>query len=200
MSRALSFLACLAFGFATAEAAIDMTPALRESTENGITSKHLVFKDGAREITYELPSQWTHRSVGDSVKLIPPSGTMVDIVMKAIPLTSPQPLDEKGVAAVHEHFLRDVPPAAQALTVASEQLNTVPFGATNCEITATYQALGEVFVRRALYINLPDRQLIFRLSARKSEFENLWRTFRGSILSWHWTDPVAQDGPKTASN
>src|SRR6476620_2353376 len=122
--RALSFLICFTFGFAAAEAAIDMNPTVSEQTENGITSKYLVFRDGERQITCELPSRWTHRTGGDSVKLIPPSGSMADIVIKAIPLTGPQPLDERGVAAAREQFVREIPPAAQALTIATEQLNT----------------------------------------------------------------------------
>ena len=79
------------------------------------------------------------------------------------------------------------------MKVLSEEQNTIPLKAgANYEITASYQALGETYIRRALYINLPDTQLIFRLSARKNEFEGLYRIFRGSILSWQWEDRPAE--------
>jgi hypothetical protein len=120
-------------------------------------------------------------------------------LIQALPFAASRPLDEKGIALARQHFLQVMPSTAQTVTLTSDEVDTVPFKTTNCEFTATYQALGEVFIRRALYINLPDTQLIFRLTARKAEFEGLWRTFRGSVLSWQWTDPAPPTGPATAA-
>jgi hypothetical protein len=176
-----------------------LNPTLSEFTAEGIAYKQLVFKDGKRQIAYELPSQWRYRSSADSVKLLPPNDSTADAVIKAVPLTAPRPLDDKGIAAVRDHFMSAIPPTAQNVNVVSESLNTVPLKVANCEITATYQAFGEVFTRRALYLNLPDTHVIFRLTARKNEFEGLWRTLRGSILSWQWIEPAIPAGPRTAS-
>jgi hypothetical protein len=192
MRRTFFLLVCLAASLAAAQAAIDLNPALTEYTANGITFKQLVFKDDQKRITYELPPQWTYRALGDSVKLIPPTNSTADITIQAIPLLSPQSLDDKGIAAARDHFVRGMPPGSQTVKVLSEEQNTIPFKAgANCEITASYQTLGETYIRRAIYINLPDTQLIFRLNARKNEFEGLYRTFRGSILSWQWEQPTA---------
>ena len=192
MRRTFFFLISLTASLATAKAAVDLNPALTEYTANGITFKQLVFKDGLKRITYELPPQWTYRALGDSVKLVPANNSTADITIQALPLVSPQPLDDKGIAAAREHFLRGMPPGCQTVKVLNEEQNTIPFKAgANYEITASYQALGETFIRRALYINLADTQLIFRLSARKTEFDSLYRTFRGSILSWQWEEPSA---------
>jgi hypothetical protein len=138
-----------------------------------------------------LPSKWSYRSNGDSIKLIPPNASNADVVIAALPLTGAQAFDDKSIATAREHFLQGIPATVQSMKVVAEQLNAVPFKAGNYEITASYQALGEVFMRRALYINLPDTQLIFRLTARNKEFENLWRTLRGSILSWQWAEKPA---------
>jgi hypothetical protein len=35
-------------------------------------------------------------------------------------------------------------------------------------------------------MNLPDTQLIFRFVSRKTDFENLHQTFRGSLCSLQW--------------
>jgi hypothetical protein len=199
MRRLLVFIYCLTSGLGTSQAAIDLTPTLTEYKANGLTFQQLVFKDGSRQVTYELPPQWTYRVVGSSVKLLPPNSSSADIFIQAQPLTAPQPLDEKGIAAARQHFLQAVPPTAQTVKLTGDEVDTVPFKTTNCEFTATYQALGEVFIRRALYINLPDTQLIFRLTAQKAEFENLWRTFRGSVLSWQWIEPASSAAPVTAS-
>jgi hypothetical protein len=181
-------IALIALSVATSHAAIDLNASLMEYKANGVMFNQLVFKDGTKQVTYELPPQWSHRNMGGSVKLVAPASSNADIVIQAVPLAPPQPLDEKGVAQARQHFTQNLPPTAQTLKVV-EEVNTVPFKVANCEFTATYQALGENFTRRALYINLPDTQLIFRLSARKTEFEGLWRTFRSSILSWQWVEP-----------
>lgn len=200
MRYPLLFLACcFARCVATSSAAIDLTPTLSEHTAEGIVYNQLLFRDGPRQITYELPSQWRYRSVGNSIKLIPSRDSTADVVIQAAPLVAPQPLDDKAIAAIHVRFVEEIPPTAQNAQVIGEYVNTVPFKGPNCELTANYQALGEVLIRRALYINLPDTQLIFRLTARKSEFEGLWRTFRASVLSWQWIEPAAPVGPVTAS-
>lgn len=176
---------------ATSSAAIALPPALTQYTSEGIVFKQLVFQDGQGHVTYELPSQWSYRPAEDSVKLVPPGNSNADIIIQVRPLAAPQPLDGKGVAGAREHFLHSLPPAIQALEVIGEELNTVPFRAgSNVEMTASYQLLGQTFTRRALYVNLPDMQLVFRLAAPKNEFESLWRTFRSSILSWQ-----AQEAP-----
>jgi hypothetical protein len=189
MRRAFPVLFCLAASLVTARAAIDLNPTLAEYKAEGITFKQLVFKDEKKRITYELPGLWTYRTVGNSVKLIPPNNSGVDITIQTDPATGARSSDDKGVTAVREHFLRGMPQGTQMVKLLSEEQNTIPFkGFTNSEVTASYQALGDTFMRRALYVNLPDGQLIFQLNARKSEFEGLYRTFRASILSWQWVD------------
>ena len=189
MSRALVLILCLVGNLATIEGALDLNPTLTEYTAEGITFKQLVFKGDSKKVTYELPSQWGYRKSGDSIKLMPPNNSNADIAIQTTPLSAPQPFDEKGMAAAREHFLRGVPPGSQMLKLLSELQDTIPFrGGANYEITASYRVLGEAFIRRAIYINLPDTQLIFRLSARQSEFEALYRTFRTSILSWQSVD------------
>jgi hypothetical protein len=197
-------LAFIAISVVTSQAAIDLTSTLTEEKANGVTSKQLVFKDGTKQIIYELPLQWTHRNVGGSVKLVASASSNADIVIQAVPLAAPQSFDEKGIALARQHFTQSIPPTAETPKV-TEELNTVPFKGANCEFTTTYQALGESFTRRALYINLPDTQLIFRLSARKTDFERLWRTFRTSILSWQWVEPsssaaTAERNPATVAS
>jgi hypothetical protein len=191
MKRAIVFLASFACSAFSSQAAIDLTPALKEYTSEGIAFKQLVFNDGAGQISYDLPSRWSYRADGDSIKLAPPNGSDADVVILARPLPRAQPFDDNGIAAAREHFVQGVPASVQAMRIVSEQLNTVPFKADNYEITASYEALGKIFTRRALYINLPGTQLIFRLSARNGEFDGLWRTLRRSILSWQSQEPSA---------
>jgi hypothetical protein len=188
MRRAVIVLFCLVAVAVSSPAALDLTPVLKESTSEGITVKQLVFNDGPRQVTYDLPSQWTYRAAGDSIKLAPPNASDADVGISTIPLAGTQAFDDQGMAAAREHFMQGIPATVRSPKIVAEQLNAVPVKGGNFEITASYQALGKTFTRRALYINLPDTQLIFRLTAREDEFENLWRTLRRSILSWQWVE------------
>jgi hypothetical protein len=188
MKRLLRFSLMTFLAAFNSAAAIDMTPVPSEYKAEGITFKQLVFKDGQQRITYELPVQWSYHAFGDSVKLLPPGNSPAEAIIQAIPLANAQPLDQKGISLAREHFLHGIPPGTQLVKVVSEEQNTIPLKAgPSYEITVSYQALGETFTRRAIYINLADTQLIFRLTARTKEFANLDRAFRGSILTWQWT-------------
>jgi|GEM_PF-1151770 len=208
-------LLALALSFAAAagsKGAVDLTPTPSEYTAEGITYKRLVFQDGNRRISYEPPRQWIYRLVGESLRLAPSAETTAEATIQAIPLRSQQDLDDNSIAAIKEHFSRNIPPGSLGVTMLAGQEHAVPVKAPNYEVSASYQALGDTFVRRALYVNLPDTQLVFRFTARKSEFDVLYRLFRASILSWEWnTAPsaatsvspaavVAQSQTTTAAN
>lgn len=193
----------LATALTTARAAIDLTPTPHESTCEGYTFKELLFKDGKREIVYQLPNKWSYRAGGDGVHLTPPEAVRADAIIQASTLAAPQPFDEKSVEAAKKQFLGGLPPGSQMITVVTEEQNPVPFnGNRTYEFKVSYQIVGETFVRSALFTNVADTQLCFRLTARKADFEALHRTFRASILSWRWIEPppIPGAGPITASN
>ena len=186
----------LAATFTTARAAIDLTPKPHESTCEGFTFKELLFKDDKRQILYQLPNKWTYRAGADGVHLTPPAGVNADAVIQATPLAKPQPLDEKGISAARQQLLASVPPGSQTVTVVKEEQNAVPFsGNPTYEILVSYQVIGVTFLRSAVFANVGDTQLSFRLTARKIDFEPLHDLFRRSILSWQWSDPQPEAAP-----
>jgi hypothetical protein len=185
----------------TARAAIELPPTPHESTCEGFTHKELHFKDGKRQAVYQLPGGWTFRPREGGVKLVPPD-PFADAIILAGSQPGSQPLDEKAIEEAKQEFLRTIPPGSQLVTIVSEQRNPVLLdNKPSYEVVASYQLLGEHFVRSALFTKSLDTHVTFRLTARKSDFEKLHQTFRSSILSWHWVDrPDAQEaGPLTAS-
>lgn len=179
----------IAFAIA-ARAGIDLTPTANEYTAEGIKFKQLSFKDGKRRVVYELPLEWSYRGGGSSLQLVPVKAESADASIQVVDITKPQPFDEKLFAALKEQSLRAAPPGAQNATVISEEMNPVRLERGDVyAVTISYQALGQNFHRSTLYVNLPDMQLTFRLTARKADFETLQRAFRSSILSWHWVEP-----------
>ena len=173
----------------SARAGIDLTPSPSEYTAEGITFRQLSFKDGKRRIVYELPRLWDYHGGGNSLQLAPPKAESADASIQIAELPKPQPLDDNLCAAFKEQSLRSAPPGAQNATVISEEINPVRLERGDVYgVTISYNALGQTFCRNTLYVNLPDAQLTFRLTARKADFEALQRAFRSSILSWHWVD------------
>ncbi|MEY2494855.1 MAG: hypothetical protein QOJ45_1347 [Verrucomicrobiota bacterium] len=200
--RTVLLLFVVAATLSTARAVIDLTPTPHESTCEGFTFKELLFKDGKREIIYQLPDKWVYRAGGDGVRLTPPEAVRADAIIQASQLSAPGPFNEKSLEAAKKQFLGSLPPGSQMITVVTEEQNPVPFsGNPTYELRVSYQIIGETFVRSALFTNVADTQLCFRLTARKSDFEALHRLFRTSIFSWRWIEQRATPdaGSVTAS-
>jgi hypothetical protein len=179
----------LATALTTARAAIELPPTPHESTCQGFTFKELLFKDGKREIVYQLPREWSYRPRADGVQLTPPKASFAEAVIRVAPLPVPQPLDEKAIEAAKQAFLGSLPPGSQMVSIVKEERNPVLLdNKPSYELTATYQVLGETFLRSALFTNLSETQVSFSLTARKRDFEALHGVFRQSILSWGWRE------------
>jgi hypothetical protein len=170
-------------------AALDLTPTVSEYVAEGITFRQLTFQDEKREAVYEPPRQWNCRGSGGSLQLTPPHADRADAVIQAVEMNAPQKWDDKAIQALKEQFLQGLPPGSQAVSVVSEEQNAVSIeNNPSYAVTVSYEALGETFIRSAVFVNLPQVQLTFRLTARKIEFGALQQQFRSSILSWHWVD------------
>jgi hypothetical protein len=184
----------LVVALAGARGALDLTPTPHETTCEGFTFKELLFKDGKRQVLYQLPNKWTYRAGGDGVHLIPPQTAFAEALIQGVLLATPKPFDEKAIEGAKQQFLSTLPLGSHLTGPVTEAQNPVPLnGNPTYEFIATYQLMGETFLRSTLFTNQADTQLTFRLTARKNEFESLHRLFRASMLTWQWTEqsPVA---------
>jgi hypothetical protein len=173
----------------SAKAGIDLTPAVSEYTAQGATFQQLTFVHGKQKIEYELPLGWSFESSSTLLRLKPPKKMFAEAVINATPLSRPQPLDQSVAEALKQQFIASLPPGSQFVTIERELQNVVALGNNNgVDLTVSYQVMGEKFLRSALFVNLPDTQLVFRFTARKDDFERLERDFRMSIGSWHWLE------------
>lgn len=184
----------------TARGALDLSPFPSEFEGEGVKYTQLSFKDDKRQVLYIPPQNWTWRGGASELRLTPPAiFARAGAIIEKSPLVEPQPLDEKTIAVLRQQFLSTLPPGAQGVKMVSEEQNPVMLGGNiaTCEFTATYQIYGETFGRSALFANLPDTQLRFKITGLKKDFESLHRLFRASLISWQWTAPPPS---KTASN
>lgn len=196
------FTLLFAAAFTPARAAIELPPVPHEATEEGFTYKQLLFKDGKRQVVYQMPPQWTYRPREGGAQLVPPNAEFVEALILAAPRPALNPLDEKGMEEAKQELVHNLPQGSQLVSIVSEERNPVLLNnKPSYEVIVTYQLMGEKFVRSALLTNFTDMQVSFRLTARKIDFERLHQAFRLSILSWHWVEPAATGtGPVTASN
>jgi hypothetical protein len=187
----------LAVFFATAlsaRAGLNLSPFPTEFEGEGIKYTQLAFRDGKSQVLYVPPQNWTWHGGSSQLRLAPPANFLrADAVVEATPLSSPQPLDEKAAAALREQFVNSLPPGAGAVKIVNEETSPVMLNGNipTYEFTAIYQVLGETFTRSALFANLPETQLRFKLTGLKKDFDNLHRQFHASLISWQWTDPSA---------
>jgi hypothetical protein len=173
----------------SAHGGIDLTPSVNEYISEGIKYQKLIFRQDKQRIEYNPPLGWSIHGSAERVQLTPPKKTFAQAAIEAVPLAGPQALDEKTTNALEQQFVSSLPPGSQFVTVVSKEQNPVPVDRRpSLEVTATYQLMGEKFLKSAIFVNLPDTQLIFRLTARKDDFEALHREFKRSIFSWHWLE------------
>lgn len=184
----ITFLLGLVAFAASAHAGIDFRISFGETKLDGLIFKHLIFHENGKKIIYEQPAGWNYTGDASRIRLTPPNLSQAQADIEQSPLRAPQNFDEATIKSLQEKTLASVPAGSQKPKLLSEEKNPVLVnGHETYEITVGYQFSGQEFQRSILYLNLPDTQLRFRVTARKDDFEKVHKTFRGSIFSWQWS-------------
>ena len=174
----------------SAKAGIDLTPSVNDYVSEGIRYQKLIFHDDKRSVEYNPPANWTYAGSAGQLRLSPPKKSFAEATIEAMSLDKPQPLDQTLVKAVEQRLIAELPPGSQFAKVEQELENSVPVnGGPSFELIISYQAMGEKLVKSLVMANVRDTQLMFRLTARKDDFEALHRDFKASIFSLHWVEP-----------
>jgi hypothetical protein len=155
---------------------------------NGVTFHGVSFKDDKRRIDYEPPAGWKVDGSANQLRLTPPQN-FAEAIISVIPVNKPQTFSENDIKLLQEQFLGALPLGSQFAKIEDTTTNSVLVGGNeSLEITVSYQCMGEKFLKSALFVNLKDTQLVFRLTAKKNDFASLHRDFKTSIFSWHWME------------
>lgn len=172
---------------ATLPAALDLTPVEGVRVLNGIKFERLSFNDNGRAVTYERPRGWSYRVDGGRVILVPPNLIQAEAAIEQAQAEAGQIFNEETMKRLQEQAMQSVPGGSQKVELVSAEKNPLLInGHETFEVTVSYQVGGTPFRRSILFLNLPETQLRFRLSAREQDFEKIHRAFRGSIFSWQW--------------
>jgi hypothetical protein len=184
------------------KAEIDFTPTLNRYYSEGAEYSSVSFKEEKQTISMEVPRRWSCRGDASRLQFTPPEQSFAEGVVQAAPAKGAKPFDEPTLKALEKQVMDTLPPGSQGATVISRLENPVIlYQNLSYEFVVSYQTLGQSFQRSVIFVNCPDKQLVFRFSAPKAVFENLNRAFRRSIYSWQLTEQpaVTSAGPTTAS-
>jgi hypothetical protein len=165
---------------------IDFTPMSGQRALEKVEFPQLVFHQDGHFVTYEQPRNWTFTGSAAQLKLTP-SNSQAQATIEQVALSGPQPFDEAAVTALRQVVIESVPGDAKEPKVVAEEQNPVPINRQpSYSITVNYRYYGQDYAVSVLFANLGDTQLRARLVARKTDFEELQRAFRGSLFSLHW--------------
>jgi hypothetical protein len=204
MKYLLNVAVCLLGWASQTRGGIDFTPTVNRYFNEGAEFSNVSLKDDKRTVSLTLPRLWTCRGDVSRLQLTPPDQSLADGIVQEIPAKGVVPFNEANLKALQEQVLNSVPPGSQGVTLVSQQENPVILDQNlSYEFVVSYQTLGKSFLRSVVFVNCPERQLVFRFSAPKGEFDKLNRSFRQTIYSWQWTEPtgtsvVSQKDPAPA--
>ena len=172
---------------AAAGSTIEFSADLKEFMGEGVGYHRLTFTDDKRTIFYQPPPKWTCSLMGKSLHLRPTDANFAAAEIEAIPLAGPQSIDAAASEAFTQQVLSTLPPGSQQAEVVKQEQNPVPLNNNpTFEVIVSYKAIGDPFQRSVLFLNTPANQVVFKLTAKKADFDALYRAFRRSIATWEW--------------
>ncbi len=193
MRRRFLLIICLvATTIGPVRAGVDLTPSVEEYTSEGLLYRRVTLKTDTGNISFVPPRAWNVRGAKDRLQMEPPDQPFSEATVVVTPTAGPVALDEPTVKALEQQVLSGAPPASQSVQILGVEENPVLSQNPSVQITISYDALGHTFQRSVIFLNTRDIQLVFRLTAPKSDFGPLDQAFRRSINSWQWneTKPV----------
>jgi hypothetical protein len=176
--------------------AIDLTPAITELIEDGVTYREVSCKTPEGKVMFTLPPGWTIRGQKDRAQITGPDKSSAEAVIEATPLEKPEPLDEAAIAKFRQQVLATLPPGSTKITTVNEAQNSLmPGGNPSFEILITYDLWGKIFQRSALLVNGPQDRFTFRFTSLKADFAPFNTNFRRSLMTWRAV--AARESPKS---
>jgi hypothetical protein len=170
-----------------AGAAIDFTPTTGERVLEGIVFKQLVFHENGRPITYEQPRGWKYSGEAAHIRFTPPEIGQAQAEIIQAPLAQPQSFDDSTRKNLQTQVLGSVPSGSQNGVIIAEEQNPLTINRQpTYTVTVGYNLSGEDYRLSVIFANLDKTQLQFRIIARKKDFGQVNRLFRGSLFSLQW--------------
>jgi hypothetical protein len=195
MRVSLQFIAILLLGAQAVPAgnAIQFSASAEEFVGEGIVYHRLHFQDGDRGISYRPPNGWKCALIDNRLRLMPNDKNFAEAQIDSAPLDQPVVFDAAIAASVAQQSLAALPVGNQEAAMVKQDQNTLPLNNNpTLETIISYKLMGETFQRGVIVAITPNNQITFKFSARKADFDALYRAFRASISTWEWQPAVAK--------
>lgn len=164
---------------------VDFTPKeayyLAEATKVPCVS----FRNGTEDVLYSQPTGWTLSGGGNKVTMHPPTVAQAEASMWTGPLSRPAlPVTEENAKAYGELAVKDLPKDASKVTVVEAGVSSFSLSKRPImEVTYSYSLYGQQFSSKVLYLPRDKDQIVFQITTRAADFEQLARVFRSSLYS-----------------
>jgi hypothetical protein len=188
MLRKLCAAFTVVIAFASANAAIDLTPAVHEYASEGFQYRQIQLKTDNGSVTFVAPLGWNVSGGKERLVMRPSRNNSADASVVASPLAAPVVYSEALSKTLEQQALAAVPPGSQSVALVSRDENPAMGRKTSVEFVVSYMALGHPFHRSVMFVYTDDTQLVFRLTAPKEEFATLHEALRHSVSCWEWTE------------
>lgn len=195
-----AIIICLLTAVSGIKAEINFTPTVNRYFSEGAEYSSVTFKENKRSISMEVPRLWTCHGDASRLQFTPPDQHFAEGTIQAAPASGVVPFNEATIKALEGQLMNSLPPGSQAITMVSRQENPIILEQNlSYEFVVSYQTLGKVFLRSVIFVNCPDKQLIFRFTAPKENFDALNKAFRHSLYSWHGATAPAPPAPSSTN-
>jgi len=166
---------------------VEFSAALQKFEGEGITYQRLVFKDDKRVIYFQPPRGWKCSGTENQLTLAPADRSFAEAKITSAPLDRPVALDEKAADAFKQQVLSSLPEGSRNAAIVKQEQNGLMLNNNPAiEVVISYDAFGQTFQRSVILLSTPTNQVRFQFTARKSDFDTLYRAFRASVVTWEW--------------
>jgi hypothetical protein len=188
MMKTPPLLVMLSLATLAAEAfAIDFTPRIADSIEDGVPMRRLYFTDDAQHIYYRPLPNWSRYGDVQGATFRPKDSGGEIRIQNAPAGNAGIAFDAHGLETFRQIAQSLVPSGASQVTEIWEAVNPVVLqGWTSFEIGFDYVTASQHSCRSILFINLDSkRQIQFIVDASPAEFSPLYSSAYRTLASWY---------------
>jgi len=174
-------------GLAAPVLAIDFTPRIADSIEDGVPMRRLYFSDNAQHIFYRPLPDWSRYGDAQGATFRPKDSNGEVKIQNAPTGNASIAFDAHGLESLREIARASLATGGDQPTAIWEVVNPVVLqGWTSFEIGFDYVKAGQHSCRSMLFINLDaKRQILFTVDAPAALFLPLYQGAYRTLASWY---------------
>ena len=161
------------------------TPFEGVHTLEQVKIKHVIFHDGAKEITYQPPAGWTCTGSHSSAALSIPEHPQARAFIQAAARPRVPAFDDKAAKLFQDNpALLELPKGTTNVKINTVVLNPLVIDShPTLEVQLTYTFFGQDCARSILLLNRNGAEVGFILDCLAPDFTSLHTQFRRSLFS-----------------